>query len=91
MQRVRGARVEVSLLKNDLEQLSAAPGSSASQQQYAQPSSSEQGQAGVSGAATTTPSQQQTAQPAQQPSSVNTPAGQQPQSQKPSPAIPPKN
>jgi outer membrane protein OmpA-like peptidoglycan-associated protein len=64
--RVRGARVEVSLLKNDLEQLSA-PGAGAS--------TSSQG--GVSGAATTAPATTAPAQPGttQQPASnMNNPA-----------------
>jgi outer membrane protein OmpA-like peptidoglycan-associated protein len=62
--RVRGARVEISLLKNDLEQLSAPAGTS--------PSS----QGGVSGAATTAPASTPATQPgSSQPSSnMNTPA-----------------
>ncbi len=78
MERVRGARVDVSLLKNDLEQLSAAqPMSGASQ-------TMPQSQAGMSGAATTA-APAQSAAPAQ-PSGVSAPAGQ----QKPSGAIPPR-
>ncbi len=63
--RVRGARVEVSLLKNDLEQLSA-PGAGASTGT----------QGGVSGAATTAPTTTPATQPgATQPASnMNTPA-----------------
>ena len=82
-QRVRGARVEVSLLKNDLEQLSSA-------QPIATGSSSNQG--GMSGAATSTPAQQQNAQPAtQQPpsSNLNAPAGSKPSAQQPQTPPPP--
>jgi outer membrane protein OmpA-like peptidoglycan-associated protein len=79
MERVRGARVDVSLLKNDLEQLSSA------QPMY---TGAPQGQAGMSGAATSVTPAQANA-PVQQPTGVNAPASQ-PQQQKPSPAIPPQ-
>ncbi len=82
-QRVRGARVEVSLLKNDLEQLNTA-------QPIATGASSNQG--GMSGAATSTPAQQQNAQPAtQQPpsSNLNAPAGSKPSAQQPQTPPPP--
>jgi outer membrane protein OmpA-like peptidoglycan-associated protein len=62
--RVRGARVEVSLLKNDLEQLSSAPPISTGSSSY---STSSQG--GMSGAAT------QTQQPSYTPPPNNGPAG----------------
>lgn len=84
-QRVRGARVEVSLLKNDLEQLSsaqpigAAQGGASSSAPASQAVPANQG--GASGAATTPSQQQQQQQSAppasQQPGSMNAPAGQQ--------------
>ncbi len=78
MQRVRGARVQVSLLKNDLEQLSA-PAASGTQTSTppasGQQAPATQNQGGMSGAATSTPPQQN-AQPANQQPGVNAPAGQ---------------
>jgi NADPH-dependent glutamate synthase beta subunit-like oxidoreductase len=92
--RVRGARVEVSLLKNDLEQLSTA-------QPTATGSSSTEG--GVSGTATQPPSSTTTQQPASNgpasnmnaPASSNAPATAQPDSSVPpqqgaSPSTPPQ-
>ena len=83
-QRVRGARVEVSLLKNDLETLSASAAPSAAPMQ--QNSAAPEAQGGVSGAAATSsstqaPAQQQNLQsqpavsaPANQPAASQPPA-----------------
>jgi outer membrane protein OmpA-like peptidoglycan-associated protein len=82
-QRVRGARVEVSLLKNDLEQLSSA-------EPIATGSSSTQG--GMSGAATSSPAQQNSQPAAQQPpsSNMNAPATSKPAGQTQTPPPPPQ-
>ena len=63
---VRGRRVEIALLKNDMEQLNAQPMST--------PGSSPTGQGGMSGAASQQPSNPQPQQPAtNQPSAPSTP------------------
>jgi outer membrane protein OmpA-like peptidoglycan-associated protein len=80
-QRMRGAAVEVSLLKNDLEQLSA-PGTTGSATS----------QGGISGAATTAPAMTPTAQPgASQPASnMNNPASPSMTSPSAASPVPPK-
>lgn len=75
VEKVRGARVEVSLLKNDLEQLTATNnGGSAN----SAPATSNQG--GMSGESTSAPAQQNNmqSQPATQQPGVSAPAQQQP-------------
>ena len=81
-QRVRGARVEVSLLKNDLETLQASNGGAASMSN----SSSAPAQGGVSGSAatSTTPAQQNNMQ--SQPSVSSPSQQQQPATSTPPPA-----
>jgi outer membrane protein OmpA-like peptidoglycan-associated protein len=81
-QRVRGARVEVSLLKNDLESLQASNGGAASMSN----SSSAPAQGGVSGSAatSTTPAQQNNTQ--SQPSVSSPSQQQQPATSTPPPA-----